>query len=114
MGGEILADKLYTVEEVGALLGGVHRRTVWRMLRKGVLKGRHIGRRWYVLGRDILAAGTEPQAEEPKADKRVVLRKQEPRAKPKRKKVKPKASLADLVGPATVNVEELVGYRLIQ
>jgi hypothetical protein len=49
------------------------------MLSRGELKGRHIGRRWYVLGSDLLMAGTEPEAvpvpepvqvEEPKKKRR--------------------------------------------
>jgi len=63
LAGEILADKLYTVEEVAELLGGLHRRTVWRMLSRGELPGRKIGRRWYVRGSDLLAAGTEDTEE---------------------------------------------------
>ena len=71
----IIATKLYTVEEIGAHLGGVSRRTVWRLLESGDLKGRHIGRRWYVLGSDLLNAGTDAksdpvQVEEPERKRR--------------------------------------------
>ena len=96
MAGEILPDKLYTVEEVSDFLGGVHRRTVWRLLRDGVIVGRHIGRRWYVRGSDLLAAGeaAAAEAEEPPkvrgkkaaAEGPVRLRRQEPKKSGRSKK----------------------------
>jgi len=66
--------KFYKTEEVAAELG-ISRRSVWNLIKRGELKARQIGRRrYFVLGSDILAMGTE----EPKEDKRVVARKQWP------------------------------------
>jgi hypothetical protein len=80
---------LYTVPQVAELLSRSEE-SIRRLLRKGELKGRHIGRRWYVRGSDLLSAGLE--AEEPKPPDKpkgekgggLRLRKQAPRAKPKR------------------------------
>jgi len=53
---EIEAGRLYKVEQVQEILGGVDRRTVWRMRARGNLIGRRIGKRWYFLGADLLQA----------------------------------------------------------
>jgi excisionase family DNA binding protein len=58
----IIESRLYTVEQVSAHLA-VSRRTVWRLLESGELPGRHIGRRWYMLGADLLKAGTDAEPE---------------------------------------------------
>jgi len=54
-------NRLYRVEQVGEILG-LNAGSVRRLIRKGGLVGRHIGRRWFVLGSDLLKAGvTEPE-----------------------------------------------------
>lgn len=50
---EIRPNVYYTVEETAAMLR-VSRRSVQRLLESGIARGVKIGRRWRVLGSDIL------------------------------------------------------------
>lgn len=55
MSGEIEENRLYTPTDLAGILG-FDRRTVQRMLAEGTLPGFKIGRRrWFTLGRDLLA-----------------------------------------------------------
>jgi hypothetical protein len=107
---------VYTVEQVAELLSRSEE-SIRRLLRKGELKGFHLGRRWYVRGESLLSLGSEVEEPKPR-DKRkggeggeLVLRKQAPRAKPKRAaKPKPpnkaKASVVDVLGRLIPKVVE--------
>jgi len=66
---EIQEKRLYTVGQAAELLSRSPE-SVRRMIRKGYLPGRNIGRRLYVLGADLLTAGTKPAPR----DNRVVLK----------------------------------------
>ena len=60
---EIEGNRLYTVKQVAEILTRSPE-SVRRLIRKGELPARNIGRRLYVLGSDLLAAGDQVQAEQ--------------------------------------------------
>lgn len=47
---------LLTVEQVSAVLG-IHKASVRRLMRSGTIPARHIGRRWFVVGRELKLSG---------------------------------------------------------
>jgi len=51
-------NRLYRVEQVGEILG-LNPGSVRRLIRRGEIRGRHVGRRWFVLGSDLLRVGTQ-------------------------------------------------------
>jgi excisionase family DNA binding protein len=54
---EIKENALYTTEDLAEILQ-LNPMTVQKMLKSGKLSGFKLGRRWYVLGKDLLAMGT--------------------------------------------------------
>jgi excisionase family DNA binding protein len=57
---EIKETVLYTTEELAEILH-LNLITVQKMLKAGTLPGFKLGRRWYVLGRDLLAMRRQGQ-----------------------------------------------------
>lgn len=87
---------LLRVEQVAAILG-LEADSVRRLIRRGELPARHIGRRWYVTGEDLLKAGLTTQRALPAVEgaKGEVVRALPPAVEPqlgaaKRRKAKPK------------------------
>ena len=53
---EVQPMRLYKLEEVAEILG-LHIASVQRLCRTGKLRSKQVGRRYYVLGRDLLPEG---------------------------------------------------------
>jgi len=77
---EVGERQLLRVEDVAVALG-VSKRTVYDYLQSGIVRGRKVGRRWYVLGSDLLALVKATEA--PAKPTRVIVRAQKAQRMPK-------------------------------